>query len=74
MKKEDFEKRYWVFYSPQYECGLGMHDFDASFQTKVAAEKRLRECFEWGALFDSHTGKQYDYYSEDNKGNGVSQL
>lgn len=67
--KEQFKKRFWVFVSCEYECGLGMNDFVGSRSTLKAA-KRLAQTspvfrtLEWAAVFDSATGKQYDFHGD----------
>ena len=62
-------KRYWAFASLEYECGDGMMDFKGAFDTYSEAESRALTRLdainspEWGAVFDSKTGEQFNYRS-----------
>lgn len=60
---KQLQKRYWVFASAEYECGLGMSDFTESFRTLAAAQDFAITHGEWSAIFDSHKGKQINYFS-----------
>lgn len=59
---KQLQKRFWIFYSAEYEPCLGLGDFESSYDTKAAAMKCLERAPEWGAMFDSHTGKQVEIY------------
>lgn len=61
--KDQLNKRFWVFVSPEHDCSLGMNDFVGGRSTLDAAIRLAENSpgFEWASVFDSATGKQYDY-------------
>lgn len=56
-----FKKRYWIFYAPMHEADTGMGDLKASLDDLEAAKKLASKASEWSAVFDSHTGKQFEF-------------
>ncbi len=59
MLKKELQKRFWVYFSPEYEDTAGLHDFEDSRSTLEAAKKLTERWGETITIFDSHSGKTH---------------
>jgi hypothetical protein len=58
-------KRFWVFTCYEYEASIGLLDFKKAFDDRELAIA-LARTGEWGAVFDSKTGKQCIFIKHEN--------